>query len=434
MLDLGYDKKIISRIVYLDRLEENRPEFKYSSYAISGMIDFIHYRKKYLLENKDSDKKVQRVFNWILKHAMDAKDSNHYTDQIHSSYLQFIFKANNPTFKTYEEKKLINEYKLNFEKENMSVVKKKEGGKYGVILKVSKKSAHNYKFLNFKTRVMVKNIFDINIFFNSAFFKRCYIMNYNTLETMSNDLTFHWKIVKGERSKNMLGLQKWGYQLYCIVFPIYKTGTTCHKNFCLYKHFPLLENVNVFMIRTRKTLSKKFDPVNRDFHQENINTFFFLSNRNGIMGIYVRDNILNYIYMTDVPFEGKGIIHKNYKENLKNEIKAIMFFKKDCLIYNDNFSVTFTRIKYKGTRPELEFITKISPFDALKGVAVTENKVFLLGYATIQVLDYKKENFMTEEIISHNMKFGEEAVYATNIKNDLFILSVDKVYSFRLKK
>ena len=280
------------------------------------------------------------------------------------------------------------------------------------------------------------------IFFDSGFFKRCYISGYSEQDDFikkdKNYLNFDWKIMSGQVNKKYLGLQFWGPKIYSIMFPIYKSGTEIYRDISLFKTLPLDTKINIYHIRRHKTLVKCTNPINSYFHLDHIQKFVFIKNTWGIMGIYALKDQINYTYISHTPFTTvenvSGIVQRDYPILTKHEITKVSYFKKDCLIYADYYKVVVTKIVYIASRPILQLINIFKPFDIVKEIFVAPENIFLIGHRTVQVLGYNQKNqFRVTSIFSHNHRFEESELYATKIDDDVFIKTNKFIYSFNIK-
>ena len=101
--------------------------------------------KKNLLKNIENPV-FNEISEWIIKVTKNAKDKHYYNDPIHSSFLQFIFMKNFKNFDNFNNLRLTIEYKFNLGEGERQVTRKKHGGKYGIITKVTKKNSKKSKF------------------------------------------------------------------------------------------------------------------------------------------------------------------------------------------------------------------------------------------------------------------------------------------------
>ena len=281
------------------------------------------------------------------------------------------------------------------------------------------------------------------IFFKSAFFKRCYIMSYQNYDSVRDIkeeqkyFGFDWLIMKGEKKRDLIALQEWDQKMYCISFPIYKTGTKICSDFSLYKLKPLEPTINVYHIRSKRTVSRISNPIFRYFHFDHIQKIVFIRNIWGVMAIYAVEDMLNYAYITFNPFieDKEGSIQRDYKLEGKYEINKLSYFKKDHLLYNDYYKVIVAKINYIGARPVLTFVNVFHPFDIVKGIFVSPKNIFFLGYKSVQILGYDEKNELkTTSILLHNHKLGDPDLDATKINEDVFIQTKDTIFSFNYKQ
>lgn len=150
----GLKQKIHERIIYLSEQEK---QIKLSQNEISGLINYVHFGRRELIQKRD-DPAIKKISDWILEKTRLAKDGNYRDDDIHSSFLQFVFLRNFPNFENFMVTTLSLEYKLKMEEDELTIVKKREGGRFGIILKVTKKTAKTRNFLcKKKTNLKILN-------------------------------------------------------------------------------------------------------------------------------------------------------------------------------------------------------------------------------------------------------------------------------------
>ena len=113
--------------------------------SILGIVDFIHFNKKFLFDNKHIPE-VQEVLRIILRLNTRAMKSKFTSNLIQSSYLEFIYKLFHPSFNNFLKKKLVYEMKLELQR-NLTKIIKKNGGECSMIIKVTQRDNKNGKRL-----------------------------------------------------------------------------------------------------------------------------------------------------------------------------------------------------------------------------------------------------------------------------------------------
>ena len=141
MINSGLDKKLEEKIRYL---KANKDSIELSSYQISGIIDYIHYRRRLLFKN---DQKIfdDETCKWIISKTKLAKENSFYNNDIHSSFLQFIFRYTFQTFNSFKEIRLSIHYKQTKHNSYLYTTRKKDGGKYGLLIKITKNTVKRCK-------------------------------------------------------------------------------------------------------------------------------------------------------------------------------------------------------------------------------------------------------------------------------------------------